>query len=140
MDINKEAALINAHFHSLAANKIYPFIGKNRITVLQKGLYMKKNSNYRGIGVIKDQISEKDKVVLMGYYNVPKDTLIIPEDLKLNHQHNDLIERYKNEGYEIINGFPQLQIMEFNPDSLEYKVAIAKRDLFKKNFNDTSNN
>jgi len=141
MDIHKEAALINADFASKSEGRIYPFISNNRITVLEKGLYKKMNSNYNGIGVTKDQITKKDKVVLMGYYNVPDNMLIIPTELVLSHSQKDLVERYKQDGYIEVHGFPQLQIVEFKEGTPEYRVAIAKKMEFNKQFlNDTSSN
>jgi hypothetical protein len=129
MTPQQHIALLNANFNTLSQDRIYPFIGKNRITILEKGLYQKKNSTYRGIGVIKDDISGNDKVVLMGYYNVPEDMIIIPLDFIVTPQLQDLIERYKAQGYKVMDkGFPQLQIMEFNPETLEYKCAMQRKE------------
>jgi hypothetical protein len=129
MTPQQHIALLNANFNTLSQGRIYPFTGKNRITILEKGLYQKKNATYRGIGVVKDDISGADKAVLMGYYNVPEDMIIIPLDFIVTPQLQDLIERYKSQGYKVMDkGFPQLQVMEFGSETLEYRCAMKRKE------------
>jgi len=129
MTPQQQIALLNANFNTLSQGRIYPFIGKNRITVLEKGLYQKKNATYRGIGVTKDDITGKDKTILMGYYNVPEDMIIIPLDFIVTPQLQDLVERYKAQGYKLMDkGFPQLQVMEFKEGTLEHMCAMKRKE------------
>jgi hypothetical protein len=134
MTPQQHIALLNANFNTLSKGRIYPFIGKNRITILEKGLYQKKNATYRGIGVVKDDISGKDKTILMGYYNVPEDMIIIPLDFIITPQLEDLVERYKLQGYKVMDkGFPQLQVMEFGPETLEHICAMKRKEEYTLN-------
>lgn len=143
MTPQQQIALLNANFNTLSKDRVYPFISKNRVTVLEKGLYKKKNATYRGIGVIKDDISGKDKTVLMGYYNVPENMIIIPLDFILTPQLKDLVERYTSQGYKIMDkGFPQLQVMEFSSNTLEHMCAIKRKEEYTFNMkeHDSPNN
>lgn len=143
MTNEQQIALINAEYNSESGGKVYPFISNTRITVLKKGLYQKKNSNYRGIGIIKDSITGKDKTVLMGYYNVSYDMVIIPLDFELDSSIKALISRYKEDNFIICdNGFPQLPIIEFNEESLEHKVAVKRKQDYNtkiKNYDSLNN-
>lgn len=128
MTCQQQIALLNANFNTQSKDRIYPFISKTRITILEEGLYKKKDATYRGIGVMKDDISGKDKTILMGYYNIPHNMIIIPVDFIVTAQLQDLVERYKAQGYTVLDkGFPQLQVVEFAESTLEHKMAIQRK-------------
>jgi hypothetical protein len=122
---------LNKKYEKLAENRVYPFIAKNRVTILAEGFYQKSKSNYRGISFIYDHFQEKHKAILIGYYYVPKDILVVPLDLLITEAKNKLIDDKVRKGFEIIRGFPSLLPYEFLEDSEEYKEARLKYMQFK---------
>jgi hypothetical protein len=112
---------------------ILPFISKNRITILNKGLYEQKKPRYKGVGLV------DGRAILLGFYEIPYNMIIQPEGLELTEGKKKLIESYCNKGYILIKGFPSLHIKEFDTNSEEYRVAKGKqKEQIRKN--DTSSN
>jgi hypothetical protein len=141
MDVKTESVLINAEYNEKCKDKIYPFISSERITLIEAGLYKKKSSKYYGVGVIKDNILGTPKVVLMGYFDVPFNMIVIPNGLKLSEGQISLIKKYEDLGYIKNPGFPRLKVKEFSKDTKEYIIAMENNKQFNLNLkNDISNN
>lgn len=133
MTIEEQVALINGDYNSKALG-IFPFISKTRITILKSGYYKKQKSNYRGLGVVFDKFSNKTKVILLGYYFVDKNYILVPEGLEISKNKKTLIDSYLAKGFELKQGkSPSLKPIEFPEDSTEYKLAIQRNNNYNKN-------
>lgn len=126
LNYKQKLALINANYAS-NSNGVLPFIHKNRITILKKGYYQKEKANYRGVGII------DNKVLLIGYYDVPCDMIILPENMEISEKRKNIINFYKNKNYNVVNGFPSFKIKEFDNSSEEFMITMGKRNEQKKN-------
>ena len=62
----------------------FPYISKNRVTLLKRGLYRKHNAKYRGITAVYDEETEEFSYPLYGMYFIEEDLVIVPESLNLN--------------------------------------------------------
>ena len=126
--MNKEE--INSQYET-KANKVFPFIGKNRVVILEKGLYTKKVANYRGISYIHDPQTNNYKTILIGYYNVPDNYVIVPEGMEISEGKQALINKYANKGYIVVDKCPSLSPLSFSEDSIEHKAAVESYNKFK---------
>lgn len=82
---------INKKYEEISQG-IFPFVGTNRVTILKRGYYKKKRSKYRGITKILDKKTNKEKVILMGYYYVDDDYIVIPDNLDLTVNKTSLLK------------------------------------------------
>ena len=112
---------------------IFPFISKNRVTLLKKGFHQKKEANYRGLSMVYDKNRTKSKAMLIGYYYVPKDYVIVPEGMVVTENKRKLIRDKMNKGFELTTSFPSLQPYEFAEDSEEYSIAKMTNEAHKLN-------
>lgn len=131
--MNNELERLNKRYADLAGGRIYPFICKDRITILDKGFYLKEKANYRGISFVFDKSQEKYKALLIGYFYVPKNMIIIPKNLTIKGAQRSLIIEKLGEGYEMTSGFPSLHPCEFAVGSEEYIAAENNRKQFIEN-------
>jgi len=116
--------------YSEKALGFYPFIGNNWVTVLKKGFYKKKEANYRGISMIYDKEQNKKKVLLIGYYYVPENYVIAPDELIMTEGREKLINRKIKEGY-ILTKKIRLKPYEFEEESEEYIIAKEANKKYK---------
>lgn len=110
---------------------IFPFISKNRVTILDKGFHQKKVAKYRGVSFIYDTKHGTHKTLLIGYYYVPKNYIVVPEGLTLSEGKKKLVADKLSDGYELIVGFPSLKPYEFGPDTEEYAIARRVNENYK---------
>ena len=110
---------------------VFPFISKHRVTILEKGYYSKKKSNYRGISYVFDEFKDTYKTLLLGYFYVPEDYIIIPEGIHLSSGKEDLINRYVKKGFQMISSAPSLSPISFEKNTPEYKAALDSHNEFK---------
>lgn len=131
---NDKLNIINASFASQSLG-FYPFISNNRLTILKKGFYKKLKSNYRGVSVVTDKITGNKKVILMGYYYIPDNMVIVPknETFIISDNMKKLLNDLLKNGYKEQNGFPKLNVFEFDKDSEEYKLAFERKIEYNKN-------
>jgi hypothetical protein len=122
--------LINQQYLDQAID-VYPFISKNRVTVLRKGLYTKKKTDYRGVSFRYNTGKERYTAILVGFYNVPKNYVIVPEGLTVTEGKRKLIQDKMRNGYELITTFPSLHPLEFPEGSEEYEIAQYVHEEFK---------
>jgi hypothetical protein len=119
---------INNFYELKSDGKIFPFIDKNKITEIKKGYHKKKRSKHYGLTLIYDNLLEEYKTILMGYYYVPENYLIVPDNIIFNRVTNNFIEEKKNLGYKIINKPPSLKPITFKQDSFEHKLISKLYD------------
>lgn len=110
---------------------VYPFISKDRVTVLDKGFYTKKKAAYRGVSLIYDKEQERYKALLVGFYHVPKKYIIVPNGLTITEGKRKLIRDKMKKGYELVTTFPSLHPFEFPEGSEEYAAAQYVHEEFK---------
>lgn len=108
---------------------VYPFVGKHRVTTLKRGFYKKDKANYRGISMIWDREKNKLKAMLIGYYFIDKDTIIVPDDLELTEGMEKFINLRIQSGYSKVNrvSFPPF---EFSEGSEEYLAALEAKNKY----------
>lgn len=122
---------INDHYQTIAEDQPFPFVGNNRITILKKGLYSKKSANYRGVSYIKDPDSGQYKAVLLGYYDVTGDYIIVPPNLEINKSKQNLIDKHVSAGYEVVLRCPSLQPITFEEGSMQHEAAVESHKQYK---------
>lgn len=110
---------------------VFPFINKQRITILEKGYYTKKKSIYRGISYIYDDFNNEYKTLLLGYYYVPEDYIIVFDELDITPGKQDLIDKHVKKGYKLVNECPSLKPVSFGMETPEYQAAFASYNEFK---------
>ena len=121
---------LNATFDEKAVG-IYPFVSKHRVNILQKGFHKKDKANYRGVSMMYDNDQAKLKVLLIGYYDVPEDYVIVPEGLEITPGKQKLIDSYTKKGFTLLTKFPSLKPLEFEETSEEYLIAKEVYDNYK---------
>jgi hypothetical protein len=136
IDYKKELEKINEFYNKTYTN-IYPFICKNRVTILKSGMYKKMNGEYYGLSAIYNQYENKHTAVLINYIYVPDDILIVPNNIEMTDKKCQLIQNYVDKGFKIKERAPAFPMFSFDNDTHEYNIAINNL----KNFNyDTLNN
>tara|TARA_R110002012_G_scaffold287830_1_gene480377 strand:- start:1571 stop:1963 length:393 start_codon:yes stop_codon:yes gene_type:complete len=121
---------INDHYRNISEENCFPFVGDNYITILKKGLYAKKKANYRGVSYIRDPDSGKYKAVLLGYYEVNDDYIVVPPELTINESKQTLIDKYLGKGYKLVTKCPSLKPVSFEEGTVEHKVALESHKKF----------
>jgi len=128
--MNEQLEEINERYVEKSVG-MFPFISKARVTVLKKGFHQKKDANYRGVSMVYDKTQEKRKAMLIGYYFVPKDYIIVPQGLSITEGKRKLIRDKINKGFELTTSFPSLLPVEFAEDTEEFAVAKQVNDNYK---------
>lgn len=106
---------------------VFPFISKNRITILPAGLYRKHKATYRGVTATYDSENERYTFPLYGMYNIEEDLLIVPEDLTITRSKKLLLDFYTNQGFKQVATAPKFKTLYFEPDSEEAILALANK-------------
>jgi len=131
IDYKEELEKINKHYNDICGD-IYPFICKNRVTILKSGFYKKMNGDYYGLSAVYNVHEDKHMAVLINYVYVPQNYLIIPESLEMNEKKEELIKKYKGLGYEVKERTPAFPMYTFSENTFEYEVAINNLKKFIK--------
>lgn len=108
-----------------------PFMSKYRITILKGGYYTKKKANFRGLTYLYDKSMQKSKVLLIGFYFVPDNYIIVPDGVEITKGKQDLIDAHTSKGYKVVNKFPSLIPKEFGDNTREYELAYKAYIKFK---------
>jgi hypothetical protein len=124
--MNEEFVKLNQKYND-ETYPIFPYIAKNRITVIGEGLYRKKNAKFRGITAIYNKESGEYEYPLYGMYYIPEDIIIVPEEMEMTPNKEAFLEAHLKAGYKRLNGPPQFVTFKFPPDSLEAKLALANK-------------
>lgn len=109
----------------------FPFMSKYRITILKSGYYTKQKANYRGLTYMFDANMQRYKTLLIGFFHVPEDYIVVPEEVEITEGKQALIDIHKKKGYKVINKFPSLTPKEFDENSREYELAYQTYIKFK---------
>lgn len=121
---------LNAVYEEKAIG-VFPFISKYRVTPLEEGYYTKDKANYRGLTYQYDKIQGKSKTLLIGFYYVPEDYIIVPEGMIITEGKQSVIDSHVNKGYNLVNKFPSLKPVQFEEETIEYKAAFAAYNFYK---------
>ncbi len=121
---------LNASFAEKSVGT-YPFISRHRVNVLKKGIHQKDKANYRGVSMMYDGDQARVKVLLIGYYNVPENYIVVPEGLEITPGKQRLIDVHVGKGFTVINKFPSLKPFEFEEGTEEYRIAKEVYDAYK---------
>ncbi len=119
---------LNKFYELEAGDKIFPFVHKNKITELTRGFHKKKNSKYYGLSYMYDSSVERYKTILMGYYFVPKNYLVVPENIMKTSSIKNYIENKQKEGFIVVPKMPSLKPITFDQDSFEHKILEKQHD------------
>lgn len=109
---------------------VFPFISKDRIHILSKGLYRKKDAKFRGVTAKYDEDKEAYVFPLYGMYYLPEDIVIVPDDIDLSSSKNSLYHAAIKAGYKKVSKPPLFQTTYLPEDSPEAKAALSNRSLF----------
>lgn len=121
---------INAKYND-ETYPLFPFIHKNRITILRKGLYRKHKANFRGITAIYNDTTGQYEYPLYGMYQIEEDMVIVPEGMEINANKQTFLEATINAGYKRVDRAPTFKTIFFPPDSEEAKLALANKMNFQ---------
>lgn len=121
---------INENYEKISLGT-YPFVSKTRITILKKGFYRKDKANYRGVSMIYDKEQKRNKALLIGYFYVPEDVVVVPDEIIVTEGLRRLITHKVREGYNLVTEFPSLKPYEFAYDSQEYQEAMLAYNNFR---------
>jgi len=119
---------------------IFPFVGPERITILEKGLYTKNKTKYKGLSYIYDKFDEQHKTMLLGYYSVPENVIVVPENIEITSGKQRLIDVHLSKGFLQVNKCPSLKPISFSEDTDEYRAAFDSYKTYKNQQNDSLNN
>jgi len=111
----------------------FPYISKNRVTLLKKGLYKKHKAKYRGVTAVYDETTEEFTFPLYGMYYVPDDLIVVPEDSNLNENKKAFLNAALKSGYKKVDQPPTFQSVYFPEDSPEARLALANKADFYRN-------
>jgi hypothetical protein len=106
---------------------VFPFIAKNRITLLSEGFYRKHRANFRGVTAVFNSETKEYEFPLYGMYYIPKNIVIVPEEMEMNDNKEAFLKAALSSGYEQVNSAPKFETFKFSPDSYEARLALANK-------------
>lgn len=106
---------------------IFPFIAKNRVTLLSEGFYRKHKANFRGVTAVFNPETKVYEFPLYGMYYIPKSIVIVPEEMEMNDSKEAFLNAAISSGYEEINTPPKFETYKFSPESQEARLALANK-------------
>lgn len=121
---------VNAKFND-ETYPVFPFIKKNHITLLQRGLYRKHNANFRGITAVYNEITSQYEFPLYGMYSIEEDLVIVPEEMEMNAAKSSFLDATIKSGYKQVPRAPKFMTIKFSPESEEAKLALANKFEFQ---------
>ena len=124
--MNKEFAQLNDKYND-DTYPIFPFVSKNKLTLLKSGLYRKHKANFRGITATFNQESNEYEFPLYGMYLVKEDMVIVPEGLELNESKTAFLNAALKAGFNRSSKPPKFETVKFAPDSPEAKLALSNK-------------
>jgi len=109
---------------------VFPFISKDKIHILSKGLYRKDSAKFRGVTAKYEEVTESYVFPLYGMYYLPDDIVIVAEDLDFSPEKKTLYNSAIKAGFKEVSKPPIFQTVYFPDDSPEAKAALANRSIF----------
>lgn len=139
--MNEEFKKLNAQYNDDTYPE-FPYISKERVTLLNKGLYKKHKAHFRGVTAVYDESTTSFKFPLYGMYQIKEDLVIVPDELELNDAKLAFLNAAVDAGFKRVNKPPTFQTIEFAEDSPQAKLALANKasfhySKFKKPFDQT---
>ncbi len=127
--MNDEFKKLNAQFNDDTYQE-FPYISKNKVTLLRKGLYRKHGAKYRGVTAVYNEETTEFTYPLYGMYYVEEDIIIVPAELNLNENKTSLLNAALKAGYKRVDGPPTFTTRYYSEDSPEAKLALANKASF----------
>lgn len=106
---------------------IFPFIAKNRITLLSEGFYRKHKANFRGVTAVFNSELKEYEFPLYGMYYIPKNIVIVLDEMEMNDNKEAFLKAAISSGYEEVHTPPKFETYKFSPDSHEARLALANK-------------
>lgn len=117
---------INAKYND-DTYEVFPFIAKNKITILRHGLYRKDKAKFRGVTAVYNEEFNQYEYPLYGMYSIDEDLVIVPDELELSPGRQTFLEATLQAGYTRVNRAPKFKTIMFPADSEEAKLALANK-------------
>ena len=127
--MNEEFKKLNAKYNDDTYPE-FPYISKNKVTLLSKGLYRKHGAKFRGVTAVYDEETGEFTYPLYGMYYVSDDIIIVPPELNLNENKTSLLNAALKAGYKKVEGPPTFTTRYFSGESPEAKLALANKASF----------
>jgi len=124
--MNKEFTQLNGKYND-DTYPTFPFVSKNKITLLKSGLYKKHKANFRGITATFNKDSGEYEFPLYGMYLVKEDMVIVPDELELNESKQAFLNAAITAGYIQSSKPPKFETVKFPADSPEAKLALSNK-------------
>lgn len=124
--MNKEFAELNEKYND-DTYPIFPFIGKNKITLLKQGFYRKHKAKFRGITAVFNPELKEYEFPLYGMYHIDEDIVIVPEELEINENKQALLHAALASKYKQVSDPPKFITFKFPSDSYEARLALANK-------------
>lgn len=124
--MNKEFEQLNAKFND-ETYPVFPFVSKNKITLLKAGLYKKHKANFRGVTALFNKLTGEYEFPLFGMYHVPEDIVIVPDEVEMTENKKAFLKVALEAGYKQTNRPPKFETIKFPASSNEAKLALANK-------------
>ena len=118
---------------------IFPFIAKDRITVLQKGFYRKNKAKFRGVTAIYNNETKEYEYPLYGMYHIKENLVIVPPEMEMTERKQKLLEAQLTAGYKQVDSAPKFETYKFPPDSEEAKLALFNKAEYQNTMTEDAN-
>lgn len=106
---------------------VFPFIAKDKVTILKKGLYRKLSAKYRGVTAVFDKELDEYTFPLYGMYNIEQDMVIVPPGVEITSSRSNTIATCLANGYLLSTTPPLFKPYYFSPNTIEAKIAIENK-------------
>ena len=110
---------------------LFPFISKNRITILRAGLYRKHKAKFRGVTAVYNETTKEYEFPLYGMYLIEEDMVIVPEGIEMSSNKQTFLQATINAGFVKTDRAPKFKTIKFPSDSTEAKLALANKMEFQ---------
>lgn len=135
--MTNELQKINDKYNDEKLYPLFPFISKNKIHILGKGLYRKNKAKFRGVTAKYDDETGSYVFPLYGMYYLPEDIVIVPNGFKesCTPERLTFYQAAIKAGYKEVNKPPAFKTVYFPEDSPEAKAALANRSIYHQSSN-----
>ena len=118
---------------------VFPYIDKEKVTLLSRGLYRKHKAKYRGVTAVYNEEKNKFEFPLYGMYKVEENLVIVPEGANFDGTKSAILNSAIKAGFRQVNRPPLFETIYFDEDTEEAKLALVNRSFYK-NKSETLNN
>lgn len=124
--MNKQFEQLNNKYND-DTYPVFPFVSKNKITLLKAGLYKKHKANFRGITAVFNLATGEYEFPLFGMYQVPEDIVIVPDEMEMTPSKEAFLNAALKAGYKLTNRPPKFETIKFSTSSEEAKLALSNK-------------